>query len=831
MAANLDILIRAQNQASSALRAVGGDLDSLNRKAGVASRGFGSLQSAMGTGLKMAGGLAVAGVVALGAGFAASTVDGLKLNSTLENVTAQLYAFTKDGDKAEAILADIRTEAAKTPFAFQEMAKATASLLPAAKASGMELMDLVHTAEILAASNPAQGLEGAAFSLREALSGDFVSIIDRFNLPRQRLNELKAEGVPAIEAITIAMREMGLDADLVGNMALTMTGRWSTFKDTIDTLKATMTKPLFDVLKSSLTGMQGVLDANAPKLTALAELIGGKLAAGVQWLIDGAVALSKNFDRWGESARRVGRVLLEMWAKIKLVLNPLWELIGGFFKWEDVLLAVGFVLASVLVPALMGIVAAAAPVLLTFAALVAGAALLQKAWEGNWGGIRDEITQVGEALQTWFNQWTWDIDIANGFAKLSWGDVFDFTLDWSAKVATVTWADVFDFTLDWNVGFTTLTWGDVFDFTLSWKASFVTLTWGDVFGFTLQWKAGFTQLTWKDVFDFTLNWTVGVAKLTWEDVFSFKLDWEAKFTQLKWGDVFTFGLDWEAGFTTLKWGDVFGFTLQWEAKFTQLTWSDVFDFTLNWEVGFTQLTWGDVFDFSMSWDPTTTKLTWGDVFDFSLSWNIDLLALTWKDVFDFDLRWTPTFTKQTTWADVFNFDLKWSVDFTPITWAQAFAFILNWKINFTQITWGEAFAFTMKWAATIGQFSWADVFDFTLNWKPSVSISWPEVPAWVTWLMGGGLDNSGGGGGGGGGGFNAAGTSFFPGGLTLVGERGPELVALPRGSQIHNSESTSRMMGGGGINVTVNANMSNDIDAEAWAYRIAQIIQKRQRGF
>ena len=80
-------------------------------------------------------------------------------------------------------------------------------------------------------------------------------------------------------------------------------------------------------------------------------------------------------------------------------------------------------------------------------------------------------------------------------------------------------------------------------------------------------------------------------------------------------------------------------------------------------------------------------------------------------------------------------------------------------------------------------------------------------------------------------GGNAAGTNFFPGGLTLVGERGPELVALPRGSQIHNSESTSRMMGGGGISVTVNANMSNDIDAEAWAYRIAQIIQKRQRGF
>lgn len=44
-------------------------------------------------------------------------------------------------------------------------------------------------------------------------------------------------------------------------------------------------------------------------------------------------------------------------------------------------------------------------------------------------------------------------------------------------------------------------------------------------------------------------------------------------------------------------------------------------------------------------------------------------------------------------------------------------------------------------------------------------------------------------------GRNADGTDYWPGGLTWVGERGPELVSLPRGSRVYNAED-SRSMGG-----------------------------------
>jgi len=55
----------------------------------------------------------------------------------------------------------------------------------------------------------------------------------------------------------------------------------------------------------------------------------------------------------------------------------------------------------------------------------------------------------------------------------------------------------------------------------------------------------------------------------------------------------------------------------------------------------------------------------------------------------------------------------------------------------------------------------------------------------------------------------ANGTINAPGGMALVGERGPEIVNLPRGSQVIPAHR-SKNMAGGGINITVDARGSAD---------------------
>ena len=136
-------------------------------------------------------------------------------NNQMDQTRATLMAITKDGGETSRIIGMINQEAARTPYVFGEMASTYTALLPLSKQYNTSLQELVETAELLAASKPEQGLAGAAFSLREAMSGDYMSLISRFDLPRQYINQLKAEGVPALEIVRQAMGQMGYDSDTV----------------------------------------------------------------------------------------------------------------------------------------------------------------------------------------------------------------------------------------------------------------------------------------------------------------------------------------------------------------------------------------------------------------------------------------------------------------------------------------------------------------------------------------------------------------------------------------------------------------------------------------
>jgi len=78
-------------------------------------------------------------------------------------------------------------------------------------------------------------------------------------------------------------------------------------------------------------------------------------------------------------------------------------------------------------------------------------------------------------------------------------------------------------------------------------------------------------------------------------------------------------------------------------------------------------------------------------------------------------------------------------------------------------------------------------------------------------------------------GANAAGTPYWRGGLSLVGEEGPELVNLPRGAAVFSADETRAMLEQPApvtVNVSV-AKLAGDLDEEALAYRIAGMIRRR----
>jgi hypothetical protein len=80
------------------------------------------------------------------------------------------------------------------------------------------------------------------------------------------------------------------------------------------------------------------------------------------------------------------------------------------------------------------------------------------------------------------------------------------------------------------------------------------------------------------------------------------------------------------------------------------------------------------------------------------------------------------------------------------------------------------------------------------------------------------------------GGAQAFGTLSAPGGITLVGERGPELVSLPVGSRVWSNADTRSMLGGGEAIINMGPVYMNDkLDVEQVAYRVATILSRRRR--
>lgn len=74
----------------------------------------------------------------------------------------------------------------------------------------------------------------------------------------------------------------------------------------------------------------------------------------------------------------------------------------------------------------------------------------------------------------------------------------------------------------------------------------------------------------------------------------------------------------------------------------------------------------------------------------------------------------------------------------------------------------------------------------------------------------------------------ANGTNYWSGGRLLVGEYGPEILDLPRGSSVKTNAQTQRELSGGGNNVTVNVNVSgNMIGNNEFVDEMGSIISNR----
>lgn len=257
----LDNLRRKSNQA-------GNSMDKMNRSSSRASSGFSGLGRGV-TGL--AGGLGslvrsfnpvAMGFAAVAAGataaYGAVKIFNATVGEAMKMQQSQIVISAMFDDKklSTEYMKMLDKIAIKSPLMdSQQMYGNSKSFITASKDLG-QLEQMWGLAERLMASDPQQGLEGAIFALRELFSGDAISIVDRFELPRAIMNDIKKLPIDEqLSALDKYFDKIGLTTKLIDEMGGSALGMWAQVKERFQLVMRDMGEPALKEVSKFLGGL------------------------------------------------------------------------------------------------------------------------------------------------------------------------------------------------------------------------------------------------------------------------------------------------------------------------------------------------------------------------------------------------------------------------------------------------------------------------------------------------------------------------------------------------------------------------------------------------
>jgi tape measure domain-containing protein len=292
------------------------------------------------------GGALKAGVgIAIAAAGAAGAV-GIKTAAALEQSEIAFSTMLGSGEKAKAFLADLSKFAAKTPFDMPGLQTAASSLVSAGIDSAKVIPIMTSLGNATSGMGTgAEGIKRATVALQQMNAAGKISGED--------LNQLRDAGIPVFDLLTAAtgkttaeIAEMankgklgrveleqlmtaletgkGLEKfnGLMEKQSQSLTGMWSTFKDTFETGMAASIQPLIPLMKDGLGGAT----------TFLTEKVFPKVTTFVAWMAEAIPAVFAMFkgDYTGAFSRAFG---VEEDSRIVGFLFDLRKNISGTFTW------------------------------------------------------------------------------------------------------------------------------------------------------------------------------------------------------------------------------------------------------------------------------------------------------------------------------------------------------------------------------------------------------------------------------------------------------------------------------------------------------------------
>lgn len=181
-----------------------------------------------------------------------------------EQSSVMIKAMLNDEELGKQYMSLIDRFSVDSPiFNSQDMLGNSKSFLTVSK-DMKQLEKMWSLAERMAAIDPIQGLEGAVFALRELFSGDAISMVRRFEMPREIMNDIKNMKLQdQLKALDKYFNKIGLTQKLIDEMGGTTLGIWNQIKEQVAIIMRDMGAPALRTLKKFLDKIRSALGDSA----------------------------------------------------------------------------------------------------------------------------------------------------------------------------------------------------------------------------------------------------------------------------------------------------------------------------------------------------------------------------------------------------------------------------------------------------------------------------------------------------------------------------------------------------------------------------------------
>lgn len=438
---------------------IGADTSGLEKGLGSAKSELSNLDTAMSqlqTGVTVAFAAMGAAAVAMGSIVVKTGFDFLAMKEQAE------IAFTTmlgSGEKAQGMLDELQAFAAKTPFEFPDLIRASQRLM----AMGFEATEVIPT--LTAVGDAVAALGGNAATI-DRVTTALGQMNAKGKTSAEEMMQLTEAGIPAWQMLadkigvtvpeamaqvskgavsaqtTISAVVDGIETKFGGMMekqSSTWAGMLSTLSDNFTQLSGTLVGPFFEMAKAGLAKLiegfdiltfwmnEGYSFASALYI-AIGKIVPPEFVSSLEKVRDVISNISRFVKalfgevRSFEDDSPLTSWLVAVGKVIGETIKQVTQIIGKFVKWQDVATALGILLTGAVMSAIGAVVLALWPLISTIAAVTVAVAAARAAWESDFMGIRTYIIRQVDKITEWFKT-------SSGLWQGTWQDSFLYIAD------------------------------------------------------------------------------------------------------------------------------------------------------------------------------------------------------------------------------------------------------------------------------------------------------------------------------------------------------------------------------------------------------------------